>query len=1137
MATELSRVESIFFAALERGDAQERAAYLDAACGDDQELRSRVERLLSAHPQLGNFLQENASPVEVTQNAANVEGPGTTLGRYKLLQQIGEGGFGVVYLADQLEPIHRRVALKIIKPGMDSRQVIARFEAERQALALMDHPNIAKVLDAGTTDTGRPYFVMELVKGVRITEYCDHNRLTLSERLELFVQVCQAIQHAHQKGIIHRDIKPSNVMVTLHDGKPVPKVIDFGVARATDQRLTDKTVFTHYGQIVGTLEYMSPEQAEMSGLDIDTRSDIYSLGILLYELLTGSPPFSSEQLRQCGFDEMMRTIREQEPPKPSQRLSQTAGALATIAANRHLEPAKLTRFLRGELDWIVMKALEKDRRRRYETASSLAADIRRHMDCEPVEAGPPSVRYKFAKFARKNRHWLAAAAAFMGVLMAAVVISSWFALTSSQLRAEAVARAKESEMQRGRAVEATRRAEREAERNRQQAYFTAMHAARQAWEENDRRRTTELLNQQIPQAGQTDLRDFEWYYLRRLLERHQPAWRHDHEGTYSTATSRTGVLAVAEEGAVVLYRFSDGTELVHIDGALSNDPPAGVGSAWFPFAAISGDGRWVAYPQPLHKEDLPAQELCVYDTHTGQSRSLLGHGLRVRTAVFSEDGRTLASATEDGRVILWDTDKWQKTSEHQSHAAPIWAVAISPDGQRIASGAFDNKTVLWDTQTGETTVFEGHFQQISTFQGVMSVAFSPDGKLLASSAVDRTVQVWNVAERTRVGMYGGFRDEIRSVAFSPDGRLLACGGRDRTITLLDLQTRRPVEVIRCLERVVQSIVFSSTGDQIAAAVRDSVRVWDARQLRNQDVLWCSQTPGSLAITPQGDTIATVEYPASLIRLWRLSPTGQEWSDPESVDADGDVQQVVISREAKLGALMRDGRVRLWDLHARTWTESPTRVPTKSSTKPPGFYNTTIQFSADGALLAAGSYDGRIYVWVVNKQEDYYLDGHATEISSLSFSATVTPELLSTDVSGRGVKWDLASRRARREYQDLGFSALSRNGKMIASTKGATVRLWDAETGSLLNTLSTGILSQVRFLDDRTLLGGDRGNCTVKIWDVEAAELRFTLAGHAGTVDRLESTDDGLCVVSSGTDPTIRVWRAPREGKSGALVVQ
>jgi serine/threonine protein kinase len=414
---DFTAAEAIFFAALDRPTGKERAAYLEEACGADATLRAQVERLLAVHPRAGDFLQKPAGALVTTCDETPIaELPGTVIGPYKLLQQIGEGGMGIVFMAEQTQPVQRKVALKIIKPGMDSAQVIARFEAERQALAVMDHQNIARVLDAGTTTSGRPYFVMELVHGLPITRYCDENKLTPRQRLELFVPVCQAIQHAHQKGIIHRDIKPSNVLVTMYDDKPVPKVIDFGVAKAIEQRLTEKTLFTQFGALVGTFEYMSPEQAELNAFGVDTRSDIYSLGVLLYELLTGTTPLERQRLRQAALDEVVRLIKEAEAQRPSHRLSSSQN-LAKIAAARNTEPAQLTRVVRGDMDWIVMKCLEKDRTRRYETANGLVRDIERHLADEVVEARPPSVGYRLRKYVRRNRGRVIAAAIVLLVLL------------------------------------------------------------------------------------------------------------------------------------------------------------------------------------------------------------------------------------------------------------------------------------------------------------------------------------------------------------------------------------------------------------------------------------------------------------------------------------------------------------------------------------------------------------------------------------------------------------------------------------------------------------------------------------------------------------------------------------------------
>src|SRR5208337_314583 len=459
MSTRVLREKAVFVEALEIADPEERRQFLDQACGADHALREQVEKLLAFSQSAGVFFKDCAPALEpeaadaavvlsAAESALEPEIPETKcIGPYKLLQKLGEGGYGVVYMAEQEQPIRRRVALKIIKLGMDTKNVIARFEAERQALALMDHPNIARVLDAGATETGRPYFVMELVYGVKITDYCDQNRVSMQERLELFIQVSNAVQHAHQKGIIHRDLKPSNIMVTMNDGVPVPKVIDFGIAKATEQRLTDKTLFTSYAQLMGTPAYMSPEQMEMSGLNLDTRSDIYSLGVLLYELLTGRTPFDTTDLLKLGVEELRRTVCEREPLSPSAKLQTLNNEeLTKTAKMRRMEPPRLLSQLHGDLDWIVLKCLEKDRTRRYATANSLAMDIERYLKEETVLARPPSRFYRLQKLVRRNRMVFLFGAAAATALLLGTIISTMMFLKEREARTSEARLRREAEL-------------------------------------------------------------------------------------------------------------------------------------------------------------------------------------------------------------------------------------------------------------------------------------------------------------------------------------------------------------------------------------------------------------------------------------------------------------------------------------------------------------------------------------------------------------------------------------------------------------------------------------------------------------------------------------------------------------------
>jgi WD40 repeat protein/serine/threonine protein kinase len=816
---------AIFVAALNQSDPTDRAAFLAGACGDDVALRQRVEILLREHEHLGSFLESPApAPAQlVTVDDPIAERPGTVIGPYKLLEQIGEGGFGVVFMAEQTQPVRRKVALKVLKPGMDTRQVVARFEAERQALALMDHPNIAHVFDGGETASGRPYFVMELVRGIPITEFCDQNRLSVRERLELFVNVCQAVQHAHQKGIIHRDLKPSNIMVTLHDDKAVVKVIDFGIAKALGQRLTDQTLFTGFAQLLGTPLYMSPEQAQMSGLDVDTRSDIYSLGVLLYELLTGTTPLDQEGLSQVGFDELRRLIREEEPPKPSTRISTLGQAGAMVSVNRRSDPRRLSQLFRGELDWIVLKALEKDRNRRYETAGALAADVLRYLHDEPVLACPPSAWYRFRKFARRNKL----------VLMTASAVVFAVLLTVAGLAASTMVIAREQQATKN-ALQAEIRAKEEVKhalaREQQALYFQRIASAARDLAANNRGRAEELLDE-CPE----DLSGWEWHYLKRRRYEEPRELPHSDvvlsvayspDGQYLATGSQDGTVTVWDRRTwQPVHTWKEG-HARHVYG-MAFDPA----------------GRYLATGGADTR-------VLVWDLSTGMVlHTLRGHADTVNQLAFSPDGRRLASASEDRTVRLWDLQTGRESLVFCDHPEAVRGVAFHAEGQCLISASADGSVKVWEGSMGAV---------VSTFRGgvrwVSAMAFHPSSQRLALAGWDGRLELWDALLGQEVRALHGHTAHITGLAFSPDGRRLVSADDEKVLKVWDTAAGQEAIAVATESNITAvGVAFSPDGFQLAVGCTTRlVRLYDGTPLAEQET-----KDGALTLTGHQDPVLRV----------------------------------------------------------------------------------------------------------------------------------------------------------------------------------------------------------------------------------------------------------------------------------------
>ncbi|PAY16774.1 hypothetical protein CKO51_24855 [Rhodopirellula sp. SM50] len=865
------QVQTIFGEAVQKPEP-ERAEFLERACGGDSDLRRRVEALIEAHEHSGSFLDSPPKDLAGTNPTiahSMPEQAGSLIGPFKLLQQIGEGGMGSVYMAEQIEPVERRVALKIIKPGMDTKAVIARFEAERQALAMMDHPGIAKVLDVGTTNSGRPYFVMELVRGVPITQYCDEHHLTPRQRLELFLPVCHAVQHAHQKGIIHRDIKPSNVLVAEYDDKPVPKIIDFGLAKAMEKRLTTKTMFTEFGQVVGTPDYMSPEQAKLNQMDIDTRSDIYSLGVLLYELLSGNTPFDRQRMRSAAFDELLRIIREEEPPKPSQRLS-TVDTLPSIAANRHITPAELTRQLSGELDWIVMKTLEKDRSRRYDTANGLANDVQRYLNDEPVLACPPSAAYRFRKFTRRHRRVALTAGLLVGTLLIGLLTSGWQALRASRQRDRAV----HAEAIAGRRLIAEQAARSDAETARGAA-IDARTDAESAANQHRQALVRQYVRQGTEYVGKGDHTTALPWFLKALeIDRDDPNREFIHRMRIAATIERCPKLASNWKSDRVVERiefFADGNRVLlrgkrgppsiwSLDGSKS-DFSLDVGR----FATLNSDGTQIVICTK-------AGAVVVADTDSGAVKVKLEEDLgRPVFAGFGPQGDRVFVVYGNRRVRVWNTDSGEAVTPVLNDCTGEIVEATFNTSGRYLIAAEDQPSVpdsltVWDLNSPGKAM---HIP-ISSLTGDQGYSLAAGANMIA---VPNDVFVAVVSLETGKQLYPrlAHADAVQTVRLSTNGKLLLSCGRDHAARIWDIASGEPVTDWLRHDAPIRVAEFSSDDSRVVTASQDGeISVWSVET--GQRTLPRIRHPDSVhaaRFTPDGQRLLTSSADG-VRRVWDLA---------------------------------------------------------------------------------------------------------------------------------------------------------------------------------------------------------------------------------------------------------------------------